>query len=79
MRNSAALGALLIVLAWYSRKQKSSARASKLVSDWSEVAHKATEKEGEHAFDEFDVIVIGGGTSDSWVRIRLSCSLLCVS
>ena len=59
VRSSAALGALLIVLAWHSRKQKQSTKASKLITDLSEVAQKV--EDGGYAHDEYDVIIIGGG------------------
>ncbi|EKM57285.1 uncharacterized protein PHACADRAFT_254976 [Phanerochaete carnosa HHB-10118-sp] len=74
VRTSAALSAFCIVLAWYSRNQKAvkAAQASKLITDLSQVARKVERKDKEYAHDEFDVIIIGGGTAGCAIAARLS-------
>lgn len=72
-RRGAALGALCIVLAWYARRQKAAKAAGAgvqrgLVTDAAKVARKV----GEYAYDEFDVIVAGGGTAGCVIASRLS-------
>ncbi|GJE96200.1 GMC oxidoreductase [Phanerochaete sordida] len=66
---SAAVGALCIVLAWYARKQRAAPEGTPgLVTDPTQVARKI----GEYAYDEFDVIVVGGGTAGCVIASRLS-------
>ena len=60
VRGTAALGALLIVLRYYYASKRR--MPSKLVTDFSHVAYKVGEETRDHVVDEFDVIVVGGGT-----------------
>ncbi|KAJ3521347.1 hypothetical protein NM688_g9027 [Phlebia brevispora] len=69
VRASAALAALFIVLRYWTKKSKT-AKGSKLtfVTDFSQIARKA----GEYGTDEYDVIIIGGGTAGCVLAARLS-------
>ena len=73
VRTSAALGALFIVLRYYSRKKKAAAATGDVwyVSDHSKVARRV-KREGGYDVEDFDVVIVGGGTAGCVLASRLS-------
>lgn len=69
-RNAAVVGALLLVLRFYMSKKKRA--PSYHIRDFSKVARKVGERASAENFEEFDVIVVGGGTSGCVIASRLS-------
>lgn len=75
-QKTAAIAALLLALRFYYRKSKTAQVKGKgkrkdkmgLVTEFADVARKV----GEYAQDEFDVVVVGGGTAGCVVAARLS-------
>lgn len=75
-QKTAVLAALLLALRFYYRRSQAANARGKgkckgkmgLVTELTEVARKV----GEYAPDEFDVVVVGGGTAGCVVAARLS-------
>jgi choline dehydrogenase len=70
LRTSAAVGALLLVLRFYLARKSKTPKSHPHITNFEEIAQKTGVKDGGHAANEYDVIIVGGGTSERRALLR---------